>query len=294
MTEHAGPGPAPVVPHGRRPDLRVVGGTAVEPAGTEDERRRARAAAARAAHPSSGLGVPGFQRPQPAAGPGRDGASKPGEPAAAAPGDDEQNDRPDGHQGDRQGDQGAGVPVLDGIGPHTVTGAVLLPAARSGDALKVEVLAVVDPDPCAGPLEAGCTAYLPVRADGAAFCPRELHRALGAAGRPLCGTFRVTVCRAGGRDVPSVAHRQPFAETDEHWIVVGRSGTEGADDERTFCLTAAMQRAVSAGVDFLAGDRGMDRPIAQAYLSTAAEFAVTRLEDSSVGAHGRIRKADFS
>ena len=32
MTEHAGPGPAPVVPHARRPVLRVVGGTAAAPA----------------------------------------------------------------------------------------------------------------------------------------------------------------------------------------------------------------------------------------------------------------------
>ncbi|MCC5782444.1 acetamidase, partial [Kocuria sp. CCUG 69068] len=184
------------------------------------------------------------------------------------------------------------VPALDGLGPHVVTGAVLLPAARSGDALKVEVLRVADPGASDGPLGTGCTAYLPVRADGAAFCPRELHRALGAAGQPLRGTFRVTVCRTGAQDVPAVAHRQPFAETDEHWIVVGRSGTEDAD-EQTFCLTAAMQQAVRAGVDFLARDRGMDRPIAHAYLSSAAEFAVTRLEDSSAGAHGRIRKADF-
>ncbi|PAU91005.1 hypothetical protein CIK52_13165 [Kocuria rosea] len=281
MTEHAGPGPAPVVPHARRPVLRVVGGTAAAPARPEplraepdpEDAARARAAAARAAHPSSGLGVPGFQRPQPG-GPAQDGRPAAGTPAAP------------------RAEEGHDVPALDGLGPHVVTGAVLLPAARSGDALKVEVLRVADPGASGGPLGTGCTAYLPVRADGTAFCPRELHRALGAAGQPLRGTFRVTVCRTGAQDVPAVAHRQPFAETDEHWIVVGRSGTEDAD-EQTFCLTAAMQQAVRAGVDFLARDRGMDRPIAHAYLSSAAEFAVTRLEDSSAGAHGRIRKADF-
>jgi acetamidase/formamidase len=281
MTEHAGPGPAPVVPHARRPVLRVVGGTAAAPARPEplraepdpEDAAQARAAAARAAHPSSGLGVPGFQRPQPA-GPAQDGRPAAGTPAAP------------------RAEEGHDVPALDGLGPHVVTGPVLLPAARSGDALKVEVLQVADPGASGGPLGTGCTAYLPVRADGAAFCPRELHRALGAAGQPLRGTFRVTVCRTGAQDVPAVAHRQPFAETDEHWIVVGRSGTEDAD-EQTFCLTAAMQQAVRAGVDFLARDRGMDRPIAHAYLSSAAEFAVTRLEDSSAGAHGRIRKADF-
>lgn len=281
MTEHAGPGPAPVVPHARRPVLRVVGGTAAAPARPEplraepdpEDAARARAAAARAAHPSSGLGVPGLQRPQPG-GPAQDGRPAAGTPAAP------------------RAEEGHDVPALDGLGPHVVTGPVLLPAARSGDALKVEVLRVADPGASGAPLGTGCTAYLPVRADGTAFCPRELHRALGAAGQPLRGTFRVTVCRTGAQDVPAVAHRQPFAETDEHWIVVGRSGTEDAD-EQTFCLTAAMQQAVRAGVDFLARDRGMDRPIAHAYLSSAAEFAVTRLEDSSAGAHGRIRKADF-
>ena len=101
------------------------------------------------------------------------------------------------------------------------------------------------------------------------------------------------MCRAGAGDVPSVAHRHPFAETGEHWIVVGRSGT-GDDDENPFCMTAALQLAVDAGLDFLERDRGMDRPIAHAYLSAAAAFAVTRLGDSSVGAHGLIRKADFA
>ncbi|MFF0988882.1 hypothetical protein [Kocuria nitroreducens] len=293
MTEHAGPGSAPGVPHARRPVLRVVGGTAVEPARTEPvppepdpaDDARARAAAARAAHPSSGLGVPGFQRPQPDADSGQAERPAPRTEAHAARTEEQR-------AGQQPGAPAVDIPALDGLGPHVVTGPVLLPAARSGDALKVEVLHVVGPDASDGPLETGCTAYLPVRADGAVFCPRELHKALGAAGQPLRGTFRVTVCRTGAQDVPAVAHRQPFAETDEHWIVVGRSETEDAD-ERTFCLTAAMQRAVRAGVDFLARDRGMDRPIAHAYLSSAAEFAVTRMEDSSAGAHGRIRKSDF-
>lgn len=293
MTEHAGPGPAPVVPHARRPFLRVVGGTAVEPARTDSgptepdpaDAARARAAAARAAHPSSGLGVPGFRRPEAAGvpGPGDRPAPRTGAPAA----------RPEEQQAGQQPDAPAlDIPALGGLGPHVVTGPVLLPAARSGDALKVEVLHVVDPGASDGPLGTGCTAYLPVRADGAVFCPRELHEALGAAGQPLRGTFRVTVCRTGAQDVPAVAHQQPFAETDEHWIVVGCSGAEDVD-ERTFCLTAAMQRAVRAGVEFLARDRGMDRSIAHAYLSSAAEFAVTRLGDGSAGAHGRIRKSDF-
>lgn len=277
MTEHVGPGSIPAPPHGRRPTLRVVGGTAATSARsaeeTVDERLRAHAAAARAAHPSSGAGVPGFRRPQPA-------------------GESAHGDRPAGGPRD-------GVRSVDGSGPHLVTAPVFLAAARPGDVLKVEVLSLQkDGGPCE-PLEPGCTAYLPVRTDGALFCPRELHRTMGladpgAGDDSLHGSFRLTVCRPGAQDVPSAAQRQPLAETGEHWIVVGRSATGGPDDERTFCLTTAMQRAVSAGVDFLERDRGMDKPIAHAYLSATAQFAVTRLEDGSVGAHGRICKADFN
>ncbi|MUN63063.1 hypothetical protein GMA12_07905 [Kocuria sediminis] len=286
MTEHAGPGPAPTLPHGRRPALRVVGGTAVDPAGTEEERARARAAAARAAHPSTGIGVPGFGRPQPAAtDPGVPGA--PDVPSAPAP-----------HRAPERPEE---IPALDGAGPHLATGRAFLAAARPGDVLRVEVLGLTGGS---APLESGCTAYLPVRTQGTAFCPRELCRALGSAEEDPRGSFRLTVCPAGTQDLPSVAHRHPFAETDEHWIVVGHSrveapeapaGRTGAgDDERSFCMTTAMLRAVSAGVEFLQRDRGLDRPIAHAYLSATAQFAVTRLGDGTVGAHGRIRKADFS
>jgi acetamidase/formamidase len=278
MTEHAGPGPAPSLPHARRPVLRVVGGTAVTPPDPE-EQARARAAAARAAHPSSGAGVPGFRRPEP----GTAVLDAPPATEVSPVGREERLDS---------------VPPLEGTGPHLVTGRAFLAAARPGDVLRVEV---VDPADASAPLGPGCTAYLPVRTQGTVFCPLELCRALGADGQSRDGSFRLTVCPSGARDLPSVAHRHPFAETDEHWIVVGHSATAGAeepaeaaaDDERVFCLTAAMHRAVSAGVEFLEQDRGLDRPIAHAYLSATAEFAVTRLGDGTVGAHGRIRKADF-
>lgn len=281
MTEHAGPGPAPSLPHGRRPVLRVVGGTAVTPPDAE-EQARARAAAARAAHPSSGAGVPGFRRPQ-------SGTAVLDAPSATGAFPDQPQERPDS------------FPPLEGIGPHLVTGRAFLAAARPGDVLRVEVLGLAGGS---APLGPGCTAYLPVRTQGAVFCPLELCRALGADGQPQGGSFRLTVCPSGAQDLPSVAHRHPFAETDEHWIVVGHSATAGAegpsgaadagaDDERVFCMTAAMHRAVRAGVEFLQQDHGMDRPIAHAYLAATAEFAVTRLGDGTVGAHGRIRKADF-
>ena len=39
--------------------------------------------------------------------------------------------------------------------------------------------------------------------------------------------------------------------------------------------------------------RGMDRAVAYAYLSAAADFAVSQVVDRTVGVHGLIRKADF-
>ncbi|MFI7483385.1 hypothetical protein ACH9EU_13350 [Kocuria sp. M1R5S2] len=274
MTEHVEPGHEPATPHGRRAALRLVGGTAVETPCAESDEARARAAAARAAHPSSGSAAARCLRPVPDLAPEK--PSAPGENAT-------------GERDARRSD----VPVVEGPGPHLVTGPVFVAAARPGDVLRVDVVGLSGTGaPCAliGP---GGSAYLPVGTDGATFCPRDLHRALCAAGEPACGSFRVTVVRAGEQGVPSVAQRHPLAETDEHWIVVGRSAADGPEDERTFRMTAAVHRALRAGVDFLERDRGMDQPIAHAYLSATAEFAVSRLGDGSAGAHGRIRKDDF-
>lgn len=74
MTEHAGPRSTPALPHERRPVLRVAGGTDVTPAtapsAASPEPSPDRAAAARAAHPSSGPGVPGARRFQVVSGDG--------------------------------------------------------------------------------------------------------------------------------------------------------------------------------------------------------------------------------
>ena len=40
-------------------------------------------------------------------------------------------------------------------------------------------------------------------------------------------------------------------------------------------------------------DKGMERAVAYAYLSAAADFAISQVVDRTVGVHGLIRKADF-
>ena len=150
-------------------------------------------------------------------------------------------------------------------------------------------------------LGVGSTFYLPVQADGALFYVGDPHMAMGdgevaltAMEGSLRGTFRLTVCRPGEGDAPSVAHSYPFAETDEHWIPIGLSDPDGSGGgEQGSDLDVAMRRAVVNALDFLEHDRVMDRAIAYAYLSAAADFAISQVVDRTVGVHGLIRKADF-
>lgn len=55
-----------------------------------------------------------------------------------------------------------------------------------------------------------------------------------------------------------------------------------------------MRRAVVNALDFFEKDQGMDRAVAYAYLSAAADFHVSQVVDRTVGVHGAIRKAHFS
>ncbi|WP_298587141.1 acetamidase/formamidase family protein [uncultured Kocuria sp.] len=149
-------------------------------------------------------------------------------------------------------------------------------------------------------LGVGSTFYLPVQTDGALFYVGDPHMAMGdgevaltAMEGSLRGTFRLTVCKAGEGDAPSVAHAYPFAETDEHWIPIGLSDPDGAAGGQGSDLDVAMRRAVVNALDFLETDRGMDRAVAYAYLSAAADFAISQVVDRTVGVHGLIRKADF-
>lgn len=147
----------------------------------------------------------------------------------------------------------------------------------------------------------GSTFYLPVFAEGALFYVGDPHMAMGdgevaltAMEGSLRGTFRLTVCKAGSGDAPSVAYRYPFAETADLWIPVGLSDPDGAANGQQTDLGVAMRRAVVNALDFLQTDKKMDRAVAYSYLSAAADFHVSQVVDKTVGVHGTISKSHFA
>jgi acetamidase/formamidase len=150
-------------------------------------------------------------------------------------------------------------------------------------------------------LGVGSTFYLPVFAPGALFYVGDPHMAMGdgevaltAMEGSLRGTFRLTVCKAGSGDAPSVAYRYPFAETAQAWIPIGLSDPDGGQGGQSSDLDVAMRRAVVNALDYLERDRGMDRATAYAYLSAAGDFVVSQVVDRTVGVHGQIYKEHFS
>jgi acetamidase/formamidase len=150
-------------------------------------------------------------------------------------------------------------------------------------------------------LGVGATFYLPVFAEGALFYTGDSHMAMGdgevaltAMEGSLRGTFRLTVCKAGSGDAPSVAFHYPFAETPQAWVPIGLSDPDGAQNGQVNDLNIAMRRAVVNALDFLEHDQGMDRAVAYAYLSAAADFEVSQVVDRTTGVHGVILKEHFS
>ncbi|MDT5309105.1 MAG: hypothetical protein QOE48_4801 [Mycobacterium sp.] len=150
-------------------------------------------------------------------------------------------------------------------------------------------------------LGVGSTFYLPVFAPGALFYVGDPHMAMGdgevaltAMEGSLRGTFRLTVCKKGSGDAPSVAYRYPFAKTAHGWIPIGLSDPDGALHGQITDLNIAMRRAVINALDYLEHDLGMDRAVAYAYLSAAADFSVTQVVDRTVGVHAQIYKEHFS
>lgn len=147
----------------------------------------------------------------------------------------------------------------------------------------------------------GSTFYLPVVAEGALFYVGDPHMAMGngevaltAMEGSLRSTFRLTVCKKGSGDAPSVAFRYPFAETADVWVPIGLSDPDGARDGQGSDLDVAMRRAVVNALDYLETDRGMDRATAYAYLSAASNFHVSQVVDKTVGVHGEIFKSHFA
>lgn len=147
----------------------------------------------------------------------------------------------------------------------------------------------------------GSAFYLPVFTEGALFHVGDPHLAMGdgevaltAMEGSLRATFRLTVCKVGSGDAPSVAYHYPFGETRESWVPIGLSDPDGAQNGQVNDLNIAMRRAVVNALDFLCEDLGMDRPVAYAYLSAAADFRVSQVVDRTVGVHGVIAKSHFA
>ncbi len=149
-------------------------------------------------------------------------------------------------------------------------------------------------------LGVGSTFYLPVAAEGALFYVGDPHHAMGdgevaltAMEGSLRGTFRLTVCKKGSGTAPSVAFRYPFAETASSWIPIGLSDPDGSVNGQGNDLNVAMRRAVVNALDFLQQDQGLNRAVAYAYLSAAANFSVSQVVDRTTGVHALIRKSDL-
>jgi acetamidase/formamidase len=212
----------------------------------------------------------------------------------------------------RRGHDGSPTGVL----PRGTSGEVVFPlrpfmgligvAFAASDTLTAPALNSIPPTLGGGNIDisllgVGATLYLPVFAEGALFHVGDPHLAMGdgevaltAMEGSLRGTFRLTVCKAGTTDAPSVAFRYPFAETSQAWIPVGLSDPDGAQNGQVNDLNIAMRRVVVNALDFLQHDLGMDRAVAYAYLSAAADFVVSQVVDRTVGVHGVVQKAHFT
>jgi acetamidase/formamidase len=149
-------------------------------------------------------------------------------------------------------------------------------------------------------LGVNATFFLPVFAEGALFHVGDPHLAMGdgevaltAMEGSLRGTFRLTVCKPGSGDAPAVAFGYPFAETPDSWVPIGLSDPDGSQGGQVNDLNIAMRRAVVNALDFLEQELDMDRAIAYAYLSAAADFTVSQVVDRTVGVHAVIPKSHF-
>jgi acetamidase/formamidase len=77
-------------------------------------------------------------------------------------------------------------------------------------------------------------------------------------------------------------------------VPIGLSDPDGSQNGQINDLNIAMRRAVVNALDFLQDDLGMDRAVAYAYLSAAADFEISQVVDRTVGVHGVIRKDHFT
>lgn len=165
-----------------------------------------------------------------------------------------------------------------GVAPDVTTPVPSVPPGRHGGNVDV------------APLGAGSDFYLPVQVDGGLFYVGDPHYAQGdgevaltALEAPLRATVVLDVLRGADADRVVGALREPFGETESHWLPLGMDRD----------LDEAMRKATRAAVTFLATKVGMGRAEALAYLSAAADFAISQVVDDVKGVHCKIRKRDF-
>ncbi len=139
-------------------------------------------------------------------------------------------------------------------------------------------------------LGVGSTLHLPVQVPGALAYVGDPHFAQGdgeialtALEAPLRATLRFDLTPASRVPERFGSLRGPLAETPDLWIPMG------LDED----LGEAMRACVRQSLDLLGARYGMDRRHAYAYLSAAADYAVSQVVDVVTGVHGAVRKADF-
>src|SRR5207248_11582789 len=117
-------------------------------------------------------------------------------------------------------------------------------------------------------LQVGATLYVPVQVDGGGFYVGDPHFAQGngevcltAFEGSLRADLRLSVLKDEHARRAVGLIRAPFVETDDFWIPIGLH--EDLDE--------ALKDAVRRAITFLETKIGMERHLAYAYLSTAAD-----------------------
>lgn len=132
-------------------------------------------------------------------------------------------------------------------------------------------------------LNVGTTLYLPVFQPGAQVFIGDPHSCQGdgevsgtAVEHSLSGTFRVSV-------IKNVATELPWAETDDHWMMMGIH----------WDLDRAMRIAVEKTVDFLVTTQGLTVPKAYSFASIAVNYHNAEVVDRTQVVTGYIPKSVF-
>lgn len=132
-------------------------------------------------------------------------------------------------------------------------------------------------------LNAGTTLYLPVFQPGAQIFLGDPHSCQGdgevsgtAVEHSLTGTVRITLFKA-------VETGLPWAENDEHWIVMGIH----------WDLDRAMRIAVEQTIEFLVATQGLTVPKAYSFASIAVNYHAAEVVDRAQVVTGHIPKRVF-